>query len=492
MRIKTSHEESGQTPLSLTITSKLLECLMAHLFPGDQDEHGAVIACGIVETKRGTRLLARELFLARDGMDYVPGHYGHRALTPAFIARVSDYCADERLCYLAVHNHGGNDSVGFSGVDLASHERGYPALLDITNGGPVGALVFAKSAVAGDIWTPQGCRALDYMTVLGPRIYRLYPSPPARPRHADLVYDRHVRLFGDAGQEILRSLKVGIIGLGGGGSLLSEWLSRLGVGHVVAVDFDGVDITNRPRIAGATQWDAMEPLVRSRFPWLRNLGCRLAHRKVDVARRVARQANPAIRYDAIPGDVVDQETAKLLRDADFLFLATDSMQSRLVFNALVQQYLIPGAQIGVKAMVEKDCRQIGDVFAATRLVLPGAGSGCLECHGLISAAALQEESLSEGERRAQRYVEDEEVPEPSVITLNALSAAQAANDLLFLFTGLYDEGVELKHQIHFARERLLSTVDFCSREECLDCGTLRRSRYARGDRGRLPCRMTAR
>lgn len=39
-------------------------------------------------------------------------------------------------------------------------------------------------------------------------------------------------------------------------------------------------------------------------------------------------------------------------------------------------------------------------------------------------------------RKAQRYVDDKEVPAPSVITLNAVGAAQAANDLLFYMTGL--------------------------------------------------------
>jgi hypothetical protein len=48
-----------------------------------------------------------------------------------------------------VHNHGGDDAVGFSNDDLASHERGYPALLDIlADDRPVGALVVAPRAVA--------------------------------------------------------------------------------------------------------------------------------------------------------------------------------------------------------------------------------------------------------------------------------------------------------------------------------------------------------
>jgi hypothetical protein len=157
-------------PLSLTIPLPLFRQLFDHLFPGDDDEHGAIIAAGISETARGTRLLARQVFPARDMVEYVPGKRGYRALTAEFVAKVSGYCALEKLCYLAVHCHHGSDSVAFSSTDMASHERGYPALLDITHGGPVGALVFARNAVAGDIWTPEGRFALSHATVIGPRI----------------------------------------------------------------------------------------------------------------------------------------------------------------------------------------------------------------------------------------------------------------------------------------------------------------------------------
>jgi tRNA A37 threonylcarbamoyladenosine dehydratase len=476
-------------PVSLTIDEQLFHRLHDHLYPGDGDEHGAVIAAGIAHGERGTRLLARDVFLARDGIDYVPGTRGYRALTDQFVAERSDYCASQNLCYLAVHCHGGEDAVGFSPDDLASHERGYPALLDITNDGPVGALVFSRGAVAGDIWTRQGRFELSHLTIVGPRIARLYSAPPKRPPQADPIYDRHARLFGDVGQAITANLKVGIIGLGGGGSLLNEWLARLGVGHIVAIDFDRVDLTNLPRIVGASHWDAMALLTGHRNPWLRQLGRRLARYKVHVARRVANQANPSIRFDAVVGSVLDEPIARLLADVDFIFLASDSIQSRLVFNALVYQYLIPGVQIGAKVPVDPKCGRIGQVFVATRPVLPASAYGCLDCQGLIPEARLQEEALSEGERRAQRYVEHEAVAEPSVITLNALSAAQAATDLMMMFTGLYDDSVVLRHQVNFIRERTLEPVAWRAEPTCLDCGTTAKSRRARGDRMRLPCRM---
>lgn len=478
-------------PISLTIDEPTFRRLYRHLFPGDHDEHGAVLAAGIVETERGTRLLARDLFLARDGIDYVPGTCGYRALTADFVAAQSDYCSTERLCYLAIHNHGGNDSVGFSPDDMASHERGYPALLDITHGGPVGALVFAPNAVAGDIWTPSGRHKLNHLTIIGSQIRSLYPSPQVRPPEAALVYDRHARLFGEGGQAILSGLKVGIVGLGGGGSLLSEWLSRLGVGHIVAIDPQRVELTNLPRVVGATRWDALAFLAGSRLPWLRKLAERYARHKVRIARRVAKQANSSIRYDAIVGTLLDEPTARLLRDADFVFLATDNIQSRLIFNALVYQYLIPGAQIGVKVTTEKGRSEVDEITILSRLVLPYSGGGCLGCNGLIPPGRLAEEALTEGERRAQRYVDAADVAEPSVITLNAVSAAQAANDLMMLFTGLYRDRAHMGYRLQVARNRENYEVDVggAPDEYCLACGSTSKSRRARGDKARLPCRV---
>jgi ThiF family len=473
-------------PVSLTIDEPQYTRLSKHLFPGDGDEHGAIIVAGIVETPRGTRLLARELYLARDGVDFVPGTYGYRALTPEFIAPIAHACANQELCYLAIHCHGGTDRVEFSSIDMASHERGYPALLDITKGGPVGALVFAEKAVAGDIWTPQGRVALSHATVIGSQIYRLYPSPPARACPADPMYDRNARLFGDIGQEILGGLKVGIIGMGGGGSLLNEWLSHLGVGHIVAVDFDRADLTNLPRLIGTSHWAAWVLLIKSGIPLLQRLGRWLAPHKVHVARHLARRVNPKSRFDPVIGDVVNEATALKLIDCDFLFLASDTMQSRLVFNALVYQYLIPGEQVGAK--VHAPDGVITDIHVATRLVMPYPFGGCLACQNAISAAQLNNESLPTDQRRRQRYIEGDDVHEPSVITLNVLSAAQAANDLMMLFTSLYLPGIELRHQINSVQQRHLRLVEPCAEPACRYCGSSKGSRRARGDRASLPCR----
>ena len=480
-------EVAELTDFDLILPEEVKSDLFTHLFPGDGDEHGAVLTAGVVHTERGIRLLGRELFLAEEGIDYVPGNHGYRMLTPRFVMEKSLSCRDRKLAYLAIHNHGDARNVGFSDVDLASHERGYPALVDILSGQPAGALVFTRRAVAGDLWLPTGERAtLRACRIVGCSTERLYPSPPQPRPNADPTYDRQARLFGDRGQSILSSAKVGVIGGGGVGALLALLLSRLGVGHLVVVDPDRIDITNLSRVPGATRFDARTWLTSDGHPeWLQRLGRRISTRKVNILRRVARRANPAVRFEGIFGDVVDDEIAMRLRDCDFLFLAADTHQARLVFNALVHQYLIPGLQVGSKITIDNCSGDIVDVFSVVRPVVPDAG--CLWCAKLINQSRLAEESLGEEDRIRQRYVE--EAPAASVITLNGIGASHAANEFLFSWLGLKEPNTAKPYWFYHPLEQEEKMMKPLRRENCPECGSGMSSRRARGDSVDLPTRQ---
>ncbi len=462
---------------SVTFAERDYDLLHSHLFPGGDDEHGAVLACGISETGRGSRLLVREVFLAEDGKDFVPGERGYKQFAPLFVAEKSGYCRTAGLAYVAVHNHGGRDEVGFSPDDLRSQERGYPALVQMT-GKPVTALVFAEGAVAGRVFAGSGKHELDSATVLGPTVRTLRPRPAASPAPTGEAYDRQARMFGDRGQEILGGLKVAVIGVGGGGSLVNQMLARLGVGHILAVDPDSVEESNLSRIPGATRRDALGVLPGVRLPLFRRLAKRTVRSKVAVAERMAREANGDVRFEAVRGDAMGPDVARRLLDCDFVFLATDTMRSRHLFNQVVHQYLIPGAQIGAKVPVNQG-GAVGAVRVVVRPVMPD--SGCLWCGGAISPAQLNREDLSPEEHERQRYVEDPNVHEPSVITLNALGASQAVNDFLFSFTGLHEPGTRLRGRFQWARRREWESVTDRPDPMCRHCGRGPKSVYARGD-----------
>jgi molybdopterin/thiamine biosynthesis adenylyltransferase len=462
--------------VSLRVPATLMNQLHQHLFPGDRDEHGAVIGASVLETTRGVRLLAHRLFLAEDGVDYIPGQRGYRMLTAAFVRRCVLACADANLAYLAVHCHGGTDRVAFSPTDLASHERGYPALLDILDGPPAGGLVFAHDAVAGDIWfSDTDRRDLDILVVPDRPMRQLTSAPPLRPPGADDRFDRQARLFGDHGQVLLRRQKVGVIGAGGAGSLLVEYLARLGVGELVIVDPERIDPTNLSRVVGSRVRDTLPCLTSPHVPQpLRRIFERLRTSKVDIAARVVASADSATAFTGLMRDVTDASAAGALVDCDFLFLAADSMQARLVFNALVHQYLIAGTQIGAKAQVDQDTGDVIDLFAVVRPIIPGAG--CLWCNELINPAKLQEEATDPAQRGRQRYIDDADVPAPSVITMNAIACSHAANDYLMTVTDLLTES-ELRW-LRFNPRALQAILQFPRRDpdcrECSDSGRLGR------------------
>ncbi len=458
----------GQKPLkpwTVVVARSDWASLLSHHFPGDEDEHGSVLACGVVESERERRLFVREVLPATDGKDYVRAR-GKHTLLAHFVSEKSGYCAGEKLAYLAVHNHWESDEVEFSPTDLTSHERGYPALLDITRGGPVGALVLAGRAVAGDIWTYADRTPVEKVIVLGGRREVVFPRPASDRAVWKAVDDRQARIFGAEGQALISRLKVVVVGAGGAGSMLVQALAHLGVGELVVVDDEVVESENLRRVVGSVPTDARTD------PWP-------GMRKVDVARRAALAVNPFLVVRPVHGNIVDPAVARMLCDADAAFLAADTMQARHVFNSICHQYLVPGFQVGAK--VHAPGSRVEDAFAVSRIVGPDAM--CMWCGGLISSTKLQEEALSPDQRKAINYVEN--VPAPSVITMNAMSTALALNDFLFMFTGLHQTDDLAPRRYDFLRrEPVIETLPV---RTCRECG----GRKGRGDRADLPTRFTS-
>jgi hypothetical protein len=290
-------------------------------------------------------------------------------------------------------------------------------------------------------------------------------------------------MFGDAGQAILSGATVAIIGLGGVGSLLAELLSRLGVGHFILIDPERIEGTNRPRVVGATRWDACTWFTRAPWPkWFQRIACKMATYKVDIAARVIRRANKHATIERLKADVLDPKVAKKLLDSDYLFLAADTMRARLLINAIVHQYLIPAVQVGSKVVHDKDSGAITGVHTITRPITPECG--CLWCNQLINRAKLQEEAQTERERQAQRYVDEQTIVAPSVITLNAVGAAQAANDFLFYMTGLTSNEASAAYMRFDPRKRSVSLDSPRRSWDCTECGIGPKGRLARGDTGK--------
>ena len=463
---------------SARITQRDYEQMQAHLHQADQDEHAVFLYAGEMQTRNGRRLLVRRVVPVADH-DFGPSDRGaYRQVSSRAIARAAIDCEAEGQRLLWAHSHpGARRHVGFSPDDLATHRRAHPHLIDMTGGRTVASLVMGTDSMAGEVWTADGCvAALGHLDVVGARIQRLTKAPQQDGRTSSR-FDRQILMFGVAGQHALGEMTVAVVGAGGGGSLLVQSLAHLGIGRIIVVDFDRVDVTNLSRIVGATPRDA-----------------RRRRLKVDVAKRLIRTIDPDIEVRVSTGDVTFADDARALLEADFIFSATDTQFARFAVNAVCHQYLIPGAQVGAKVISGAD-GAVDLAYAMHRPVdLAGA---CLECGGAVNPDALRREQLGDSERRAQGYVgaqhpDHRAMVDPSVITLNSMSVAMAMLDFQFATTALYPPGSRLRQRVYHAPEREMRERETRSREGCRWCDRhTEHSAFGRGDDQPLPLRPGA-
>lgn len=235
------------------------------------------------------------------------------------------------------------------------------------------------------------------------------------------VFERQGRALGKDSYRILKRLKVGIIGVGGTGSLVNQQLAHLGVGTIVQVDPDRIEESNLSRVVGAGKGDIGTP-------------------KVEVAKRVADSTAGGSQSVPIPLGLDMFDAFQQLKTLDALFCCTDGVASRRLANRLAIQYQIPLFDMGVSLKATKGTLQFAN--SELRTVLPG--DPCLECMGIINPDELIKEIQGFS---PQGYLEGEK--EPAVISFNSVIASLAVTDFLSVFTGFtnYESGLTTIHSI---------------------------------------------
>ena len=128
-------------------------------------------------------------------------------------------------------------------------------------------------------------------------------------------YSRHLLIpeVGLAGQERLARARVLVIGAGGLGAPVLQYLVAAGVGRVGIVDDDVVDVTNLQRQVVFATADIGLP-------------------KAQVAAERMRALNPAVALDAFPVRFEASNARDLVRAYDVIVDATDTFGSRYLIN----------------------------------------------------------------------------------------------------------------------------------------------------------------
>jgi len=211
---------------------------------------------------------------------------------------------------------------------------------------------------------------------------------------------RHSRqsFLGNNSEATLASRTVGIIGLCGGGSHVSQQLAHVGVGNLLVSDFDTVDETNLNRMIGSRPKDAEDSTP-----------------KTVVIDRMIREINPNITVTKLDGRWLEHEVA--LQSCDLIVGCVDSYSERDSLERFCRHHKIPYVDIGM------DVHKTSAGFSISGQVIVSApGQICMRCLGFITNEKLAKEQENYGAAGGK----------PQVVWPNGVLASAAVGQLMAL------------------------------------------------------------
>ena len=173
-------------------------------------------------------------------------------------------------------------------------------------------------------------------------------------------YSRHLQLekIGEQGQEMLKAAKVLVIGAGGLGCPVLQYLTAAGVGTIGLIDFDEVDETN---------------LQRQVLFSVSDVGIN----KAIAAKNRLEQLNPYINFQVYPEKLTTQNALKLFQSFDVIVDGTDNFSTRYLVNdacVLTNKPLVYGAIYKFEGQISVFNYQNGPTYRCLFPEPPEAGA----------------------------------------------------------------------------------------------------------------------
>lgn len=407
----------------------------------------------VVEWDGGTAFLVREVVPVPEEA-YEERSPDRVVVRPEFVHGLLVRCAQEGLALLEAHTHPWQMEARFSGIDHRSNRVKFRVTQAMSPPFRHGALVFGGTlSFEGSLWDyrRQTAVPIERLKVLG-RPLRVLVGSGCRLPEADLrqeIFDRQIRAFGKAGQQLLGHLTIGIVGLGGLGSQVAQALALLGVRRLILVDPDRLEMSNANRVVGVRRHHFR------RSVW-----------KVRALADGLRQLPQTPEVEAIPRSVLDPKAWQALLGVDILVGAVDAVGVRQFLNAVAVACLIPYLDAGVGLRAQHGHPEAGG--GQVQVVVPGE-TACYACLNPEVRQAVEEQMTVE-ERQVARdlgYIRGEVVPNPQVVFLNGVVAHQLVWELVKLVTGC---GPVMPYTYYdLLASRMFPVPDVERRADCLVC-----------------------
>ncbi|MCY4210320.1 MAG: ThiF family adenylyltransferase [Gammaproteobacteria bacterium] len=402
-------------PVSLVMTGRCHETVFEYLFPGDGLEAAAVLLCNQGSGKRCQRLIVSEILC----LPHTRSQRKDRFISWPF----EDYLTPEKISDI--------DRLGQSTITIHSHPNGYGLFSEIDNQNDRelfasvcnwfddgrlngSAIMLPDGAIrARTVDINGGFSELESVSVVGNDIRIWKPEK----QEGNAAYQKKLlQTFGSNTLSLLRSLKVGVVGCSGTGSIIIELLTRNCVGQLVIVDNDRLEEKNLNRIVNST----ME-------------GVKKRQHKVSALNQAIQKIGMGTNVDTYQALTDSPDVAAALIDCDIIFGCVDSALGRYHLDCLASAYLIPYVDVGVH-LEANGAGGITSADAVSHYIHPEGDS-------LLSRGAytMEQVTAENWQRNAPEHHQRQQAAgylaavgeeQPAVMSINMQAACMAFNDFL--------------------------------------------------------------
>ena len=276
-----------------------------------------------------------------------------------------------------MHSHPGPGWQGLNPVDAETEGDvlAYPA--GATALPLVGLTLGSDGYWSARFWERDGRRMrrrwCDKVRIVGPKSHECYFNDNLRPApQRRNILKRTIDSWGREAQNDIARLKVGIVGLGSGGSVVAEAVARIGVEQIVLIDHDRVKEHNLDRLLNATVKD-------------------IGKLKVDVAAKAIRRHSTArrVQVTALPVSIQDEVAYLAALDCDVLFGCVDRPVPLEILNFAAHSHLIPVFSGAVEVQTNPQNDGLFSAHWRAHTVTPY--HQCLRCNGQYNSSAVVKE-----------------------------------------------------------------------------------------------------
>ena len=399
----------------LALTERCHEAIFKHLFPGDGLEAAAVLLCNQGTGKQYQRLVVSDILclphrLAERKEKFISWPFGDH-LPPD---KISDI--DRRgQSIVTIHSHP-NGYARFSEIDDQNDRELFASVCNwFDDSRPNGSAIMLPNGTvkARTVDVRGNFSDMPAVSVVGDDI-RIWKSDKQRKQTA--YHSKMSQTFGQGTLDLLRTMRVGVVGCSGTGSIIIELLVRNCVKELVIVDDDILEEKNLNRIVNGTMDDAGRKQP-----------------KVLALKRAIQKIGMETNVEAYQGLTDSPEVVEALVDCDVIFGCMDSAFGRYHLDCLASAYLIPYFDVGVH--LEADGK--GGITAAdavSHYVHPEGTS-------LLSRGAytMEQVTAENWHRKDPAYYQQQRVAgylaavgeeQPAVMSVNMQAACMAFNDFM--------------------------------------------------------------